>query len=187
MEQPSLQITELLRAWSSGDQAALERLIPVVYDQLRRVAKAYVAKYAVGQMLQATEVVNETFVRLIEGGQITWEDRKHFFVVCARIMRNMLIDRYRHGRRNPTIPIDDVEVELALPQSGMDLLALDDSLSGLERLDHRQSLVVELRFFGGLTEEEVADVLGVSIATVKRDWTRARRWLKAELEGGSRQ
>jgi len=185
MEPPLPQITELLRAWSDGDQTALEQLIPLVYDQLRRVAKGYVAKYAPGHTLQATEVVNEAFVRLIEYGQITWKDRKHFFIVCARIMRFMLIDRYRRGQRNPTVPIDDVE--LALPASDVDLLALDEALSRLERLDHRQCQVVELRFFGGLTEEEAAEVLNISTATVKRDWRQAKRWLKAELEGGPQQ
>jgi RNA polymerase sigma factor (TIGR02999 family) len=181
MEPPLTQITQLLRAWSDGDQAALNELMPLVYDELRRVARAYVAKYAPGRSLQTTDVVNEAFVRLIEHGQITWKDRKHFFVVCARIMRFMLIDRYRRSQRNPTVPIDDVEI--ALPQPDVDLLALDEALSRLETLDKQQSLTVELRYFGGLTIEETAEVLQISPATVKRDWSQAKRWLRAELEG----
>ncbi len=179
------QITDLLRQWSDGDPAAPDELFPLVYDELRRVARAYVAKYAPGRLLQTTEVVNEAFVRLVEHERIEWQDRKHFYAVCARIMRFMLIDRLRRGHLRPTIPLDDLEI--AAPAPDEDLLPLDEALSRLETLDKRQSLVVELRFFGGLTEAEVADVLQISTATVKRDWRQAKRWLKAEIEGGTKQ
>ena len=184
MDASSQSITQLLRAWSDGDQAALAALTPLVYDELRRVARRYVAKYAPGHTLQATEVVNEVFLRLVERHQMTWQDRQHFFVVCAKIMRSILIDRYRRRRLHPTVPLD--EVEMAWPEPEVDLSALDEALSRLEALDRQHSLVVELRYFGGLTIEETAEVLQISPATVKRDWEQAKRWLRAELEGGHR-
>lgn len=181
MEPPLTQITQLLRAWSDGDQAALNELMPLVYDELRRVAKGYVAKYAPGRSLQTTDVVNEAFVRLVEGGQVEWQDRKHFFVFCARIMRFILVDHYRRRRKRQDVPLDEVELELLAPQRDVNLIALDEALSKLNALDPRASLVVEMRYFGGMTLEEIAEVLQVSLATVKRSWSRTRGWLYREL------
>jgi RNA polymerase sigma factor (TIGR02999 family) len=137
------------------------------------------------QTLQPTELIHEAFAQLAKGNQIEWQDRAHFFAACSRMMRFMLIDRLRRRQRYPTIPLDEVEITLP-PEPDEDLLALDEALSRLETLDKQQSLIVELRYFGGLTIEETAEVLQISTATVKRDWHQAKRWLYRELsKGGS--
>jgi RNA polymerase sigma factor (TIGR02999 family) len=176
----SQSITQLLRAWNEGDQQALDELIPLVYGELRRIAQ-HQARRLPNQTLQPTELIHEAFAQLAEGRQIEWQDRAHFFAVCSRMMRFILIDRLRRRQRYPTVPLD--EVEITLPEPEDDLLALDEALSRLESLDKQQSLIVELRYFGGLTIDQTAEVLQISPATVKRDWRRAKRWLKAELEG----
>jgi RNA polymerase sigma factor (TIGR02999 family) len=181
MEAPSQSITQLLRAWNEGDQQALDELIPLVYGELRRIAR-HQARRLPKQTLQPTELIHEAFAQLAEGRQIEWQDRAHFFAVCARMMRFILIDRLRRRQRYPTVPLNDVEIMLP-PEPEEDLLALDEALSRLERLDKQQSLIVELRYFGGLTIDQTAEVLQISPATVKRDWSQAKRWLKAEIEG----
>lgn len=181
----SQSITQLLRAWNAGDRQALDELVPLVYAELRRIARRQ-ARQLPRQTLQPTELIHEAFAQLVKGRQIEWQDRAHFFAVCSRMMRFILIDRLRRRQRYPTVPLDDVEITLP-PEPEEDLLALDEALSRLETLDKQQSLIVELRYFGGLTIEQTAEVLQISPATVKRDWQQAKRWLKAELEGGSQQ
>ena len=183
MEPTSQPITQLLRAWNAGDRQALDELVPLVYGELRRIARQQ-ARRLPRQTLQSTELIHEAFTQLAEGSQIDWQDRGHFFAVCSRMMRFILIDRLRRRQRYPTIPLD--EVEITLPEPEEDLLALDEALTGLEPLDKQQCRIFELRYFGGLTIEETAEVLQISPATVKRDWQQAKRWLKAELEGGSK-
>lgn len=180
MESSPRSITELLRVWGAGDQQALNELIPQVYDQLRRIAHQQ-ARRLPGQTLQTTDLIHEAYTRLAAPEPIVWQDRQHFFAVCARVMRFILIDRARRRARHPLVPLD--EIEKALPQPEEDLLALDEALDRLVALNRQQSFIVELRYFAGLTIEETADVLDISPATVKRHWEQAKRWLKAELEG----
>lgn len=182
MESTSQSITARLRAWDNGNQEALDELMPLVYDELRRVAQRQVRRLP-GQTLQPTDLIHEAYTRLAELKQLGWQDRQHFFAVCARLMRFILIDRVRRRALHPLVPLDDLEK--TLPQPDEDLLALDEALRGLETLDKQQSLIVELRYFGGLTIEQTAEVLQVSPATIKRAWQQARRWLKAEIAGGS--
>ena len=184
-------VTLLLRAWTRGDRAALDRLTPLVYDQLHRLAAGYMRREQPGHSMQATALVNEAYVRLVNAGELGWNDRVHFFAVCAQIMRRILVD---HARRRASIKrggraeredhasgpnLDE------LPASGTDraaeLCALDDALVGLAQLDPRRAKVIELRFFGGLSVEETAEFLHVSPQTVMRDWKIARAWLTREL------
>lgn len=168
-------VTELLQAWRNGDASALDKLTPLVYDELRRVAAAYVARHR--SPLQPTEVVNEVFERLLERKQLDWQDHTHFFAFCARVIRNILVDHFRRHRRQTSLSVAEFS-----PQSqDLDLLKLNDALNDLAELDQRASRVVELRFFGGLTEAETAAVLQVSVPTVKRDWSKAKAWLNKEL------
>lgn len=180
METPR-SITQLLRAWNGGDPQALAELIPQVYDQLRRIARQQ-ARRLPGQTLQTTDLIHEAYTRLAALEEVAWQDRQHFFAACARMIRFILIDRLRRRERHAPVPVD--EVEQALPTPAEDLPALDEALSKLEKLDKQQCLIVELRYFVGLTIEQTAEVLQVSPATVKRAWQQARRWLKAEIAGG---
>jgi len=183
MEPSPQEITQLLRDWRNGDASALDRLIPLVYDELRRAAKRQMALQSPGHTLQTTAVINEVYLRLVDSPDIEWQDRAHFVSFCAAVMRNILVDHFRRRRRQS--PLDEAEAE---PQEqDISLLRLDDALNDLAKLDPRASQVVNLKFFGGLTMEEIAEALNVSLPTVNRDWRRAKRWLKAELEGGSQQ
>lgn len=176
MEPVTLPITELLKAWKHGDADALDQLMPLVYGELRRVARVYVARQ--NSPLQATEVVNEVFRRLLERDELACTDRTHFFAFCAKIIRNILVDHFR--RQRPQAALSEAE---PLPQTQEpDVLRLNEALDELAELDPRASRVVELRYFGGLTEEEVAEALGISVPTVKRDWRKARIWLAHELD-----
>jgi RNA polymerase sigma factor (TIGR02999 family) len=178
---PSAQeVTQLLQAWRNGDQTALDRLIPLVYEELRQLAKRYMARQAPGHTLQTAALINEAYIRLIDQSHIEWQGRAHFFAVCATIMRNILVDHFR--RQRPKVTLN--EEAFMSPEPDVDVMALDETLGRLAALDKRQSQVIELRFFGGLTEEEVAEVLNVSPITVKRDWKKARAWLYRELSGG---
>lgn len=179
------EITELLVAWSDGDQAALEKLSPLVYDELHRLAHRYMRGERAGHTLQTTALVNEAYVRLIDWKNVRWQNRAHFFGVSAQLMRRILVDfarsrayEKRGGGVHAVTLHDAIDVS---NDKGVDLEALDEALSALAELDPRQSKVVELRFFGGLTNEEAAEVLKVSIATVRRDWSLARAWLHREL------
>ena len=183
----SCEITALLRAWSRGDEGALGSLIPLVDRELRSIAKHRLEAKRSDPILDTTALVNEAYVRLIDRKQSSWQDRAHFFAVCAKIMRRILVDhaRARHtakrGGGAPQISLN--EVLAVAPEKASDLLAIDEALEALARIDGRKERVVELRFFGGLTIEETADVLMISPETVRRDWRLAKAWLLRELSG----
>ena len=180
-------VTELLRAWGGGDQRALDELLPVVYEELRRQAQRYLRRERDGHSLQATALVHEAYIRLVDQRRMQWQGRAQFFGIAAQLMRRVLVDhaRARHAekRGGPNVslvqPLE--EATAAAQESDVDLLALDDALTRLAELDPRQAKVVELRYFSGLGIEETAEVLGISPATVKREWAMARAWLKREL------
>jgi RNA polymerase sigma-70 factor (ECF subfamily) len=178
-------VTGLLVAWSEGDEAAFERLMPVVHDELRRLARGYMARERQGHTLQATALVNEAYLRLIKVKKVRVQNRAHFFAMSARLMRRILVDfarskRYKkRGGSAARITFD--EALLGADEPGRDLVALDEALEALANMDERKSRIVELRFFGGLTVEEAADVLKMSPATVMRDWMLAKAWLLREL------
>lgn len=181
------EITELLRAWSRGDESALEKLTPLVYNRLHAAAHAYMARETPGHTLQTTALINEVYVRLVNIREVNWQDRAHFFAVCARMMRRILTDfarsrRYvKRGGESPHVSLDEaLSVSRELPR---DLVDLDKGLNALARIDPRASQVVELRFFGGLTVEEAAEVLKISPETITRDWRMAKAWLLRELSG----
>ena len=182
---PAREVTELLLAWSRGDQTSLEKLTPLVYRELRRLAHRYMGGERAGHTLQATALVHEAYLRLVDAPQMRWQNRAHFFAVSAQLMRHILVDfaRARHnlkrGGEAKRVSLDEALV-IAEDQDD-DLVALDDALSNLAAIDERKSRVVELRFFGGLSLEETAEVLKVSVGTVRRDWTLARAWLHREL------
>jgi RNA polymerase sigma-70 factor (ECF subfamily) len=175
----------LLHAWGGGDKQALDRLAPLVYRELHRIAVRMMFAERPNHTLQATALVNEAYVRLVDARQVTWQDRAHFFALCARAMREILIDHARtrasakHGGGQVSIELD--EGLTPGPSPGANLLELDDALKRLAALDPRKSQVVELRFFGGLSLDETAHTLKVSPRTVKRDWQLARAWLYREL------
>jgi RNA polymerase sigma factor (TIGR02999 family) len=181
------EITRLLRAWSSGNKEALDTLMPLVYQELRRAARRYLAREAPGGIVQTTEVVNEVYLRLVELPEVGWKDRAHFFAICARMMRRILTDfarARRAGKRGGEVPpISLDQAPQVSRERSADFIALDDALSALARLDARKSQVVELRFFGGLSVEETAEVLEVSALTVMRDWKMAKVWLLREIKG----
>ena len=178
-------VTELLLAWSSGDAQALERLMPLVYEELRRRARHHLAGERPGHTLQPTALVNEVYLRLVEGANVRWQDRAHFFAVAAQLMRRILVDAARargtlkRGGEVRKIAMD--EHVLAAPETDRELLALDDAIETLARKDARKAKVVELRFFGGLSLQETAEVLKVSEDTVGRDWNFAKAWLAHEI------
>lgn len=180
-------VTELLRAWSGGDEAALGALLPLVEAELRRLARAYMARERLGHTLQTTALVNETYLRLIGARQVSWEDRAHFLGISARLMRRVLIDHARtrrvqkRGGGAHKVPLDDAMA--VTPAPDFDVLALDRALEALAAVDERKGRVIEMRFFGGMTVEETAEVLRVSPDTVKRDWRLAKLWLQRELGG----
>jgi RNA polymerase sigma factor (TIGR02999 family) len=186
MTAPSAQeITQLLVAWNNGDKAALEQLTPLVQVELRRLAKRYMAGERQGHILQTTALVNEAFLRLIDWRNVEWRNRAHFFGLAAQIMRRILVD-YARARRREKRGGDALHVSLSeaanvAQEQRADLEALDDALKTLEKLDPRQARVVELRFFAGLSLEETAEVLKVSLSTVRRDWSLAEAWLFREL------
>ena len=179
------QVTGILLAWGQGDEAALEKLMPLVYSELKRLAHHYLKGERAGNILQTTALVNEAYLRLIDSSRVQWQNRAHFFAVSAQLMRRVLVDAAR-ARNYPKRGGGALQVSLneALPlgeQRGPDLVALDDALQELEAFDPRKSKVVELRFFGGLSVKETAEVLQVSEDTVMRDWSIARAWLLREL------
>jgi RNA polymerase sigma-70 factor, ECF subfamily len=186
----SSEITQLLHAWREGDQLALQRLTPVVYQELHRMAQRYMARENEGHELQTTALINEVYLRLVKVKEVEWQDRAHFFAVSARLMRRILTDFARsHGYQKRgggahRVPLDDVMTVSANSETSVDLVALEQALNHLGATDERKSKVVELRFFGGLTVEETAEVLQVSPETVMRDWSLARAWLQRELDGG---
>jgi RNA polymerase sigma-70 factor, ECF subfamily len=182
-------VTELLRAWSDGDAGALEQLMPLVEVELRRLARGYMGRERREHTLQTTALVNEAFLRLTDAQRIRWQDRAHFLGISARLMRRVLVDHARaRGYRKRGGGAQRVtlhEGTVASPDPALDVVALDRALEELAAVDTRKSRVVELRFFGGLTVEEAAEVLHVSPDTVKREWRLAKLWLLRALEGGS--
>lgn len=185
MEEPRAEITGLLLAWGKGDDGALEALMPLVYNELRRMARSYMNRQRVGHTLQTTALVNEAYLRLIDSSQVQWQNRAHFFAVSAQLMRRILVDFARaRGNLKRGGGAQRLSLERALEVSadrGADLVALDDALTTLAELNPRQAHIVELRYFGGLTEDEVSEVLKTSPRTVRRDWSLARAWLYREL------
>ena len=179
------EVTQLLQQWSDGRQDALDRLLPQIYAQLRRLAASYLRRERRDHTLQATALIHEAFVKLIDQRAVRWQSRAHFFGIAAQAMRRILVDHARahqaakRGDGERPVSLDDVAVIGAMPD--VELLALHEVLTRLEALDPRQSRLVELRFFGGLTLEETAEVLQISPATVGREWTLAKAWLYAEL------
>ena len=183
-------ITQLLLAWSSGDRAALEELIPVVYPELRRIAARYLRRERVEHTLQPTALVHEAYVKLVDQERARWQNRAQFFGVAAQLMRRILVDRAREHaaekRGGGVRPLTLVDAMAASPDRGIDVLALDEALARLTALYPEQGRLVELRYFGGLTIEETGEVLGLSPATVKRQWAVARAWLLANLDPGAK-
>ena len=182
----SPEITGLLLAWRGGNEQALDRLAPLVYDELRRLARCHMRGERPGHTLQPTALANEAYLRLIDAQQIQWHDRAHFFAMASRLMRRVLVDHARAHRADKRGGHDvrvslDRALGLAVGADSLDLVALDDALDTLAKLDERKRDVVELRFFGGLSVEETATVLKVSSDTVTRDWNFAKSWLRREL------
>ena len=184
------EVTQLLHSWCRGDRSALDRLIPLVHDELHRLAHHYMRSEPAGHVLQTTALVNEAYIRLVDADNVEWQGRAHFFAISAKIMRRILVDfaRARRSSKRQAILLsapDDIDLgQIGEVQPGADLVALDDALQSLTAFDPRGARVVELRFFGGLSVEESAEVLDVSPRTVKRDWAAAKVWLLGELEQG---
>ena len=179
------QVTNLLLAWGNGDEVAFEQLVPVVHAELRRIARRQMGHERIGHTLQPTALVNEAYLKLIDIRQVQWQDRAHFFAMSSRVMRRVLVDCARargyqkRGAGAQKVTLDEGCVGIAQPAA--DVLALDDALEALAAIDSRKGQVVEMRYFGGLSIEETAEALGVSVRTVKRDWTMAKLWLRREL------
>jgi RNA polymerase sigma factor (TIGR02999 family) len=178
-------VTQLLVAWSNGDKAALDRLMPLVYTELRRLAHHYMSRERPGHTLQTTALVNEAYMRLVDQENIRWENRAHFFGIAARLMREILVDHARSRqaakRGGGQYRLSLSEVDRIASRPDVNLIALDEALGRLEAVDPQKSRIVELRYFGGLGIEETAKVIGISPATVKRDWSMARAWLRSEI------
>ena len=187
MVPPPENVTQMLLDWSRGDEAALEQLLPAVYDDLRRHAARLLRRERPGHTLQPTALINEAYLRLVDQQQVAWQSRAHFYGIAARVMRQILVDHARRraaekrGGAERDLPLD--EALAARDEADVDYLALDEALGRLAALSERQARVVELRYFAGLGVEEVAEVLRVSPATVKNDWSAARAWLRGQLEG----
>ena len=181
------QVTGLLVDWGNGDKAALDKLMPLVYDELRRLARYYMRRERAGQTLQTTALVNEAYLRLVDQRNVRWQNRAHFFAIAAQLMRRILVDKTRkrynakRGGNLRKVSLDGVAVLSG--ERDADLIALDEALIDLEAMDSRKSKIVELRFFGGLNIEEAAEALSISPATVQREWSVAKAWLYREISG----
>ena len=181
------EVTELLVAWGHGDQAALDKLVPLIYSELHRLARHYMQQQGPGHTLQTTALVNEAYLRLVKQNQVNWQNRAHFFAVSAKSMRHILVDmargkgRQRRGGDAPKVPLDEALV--FSPGRSGELVALDDALTALAKLDERKSRIVELRYFGGMEREEIAGALDLTLATVKRDLRLGEAWLRRFLVG----
>ena len=186
----SREVTGLLQAWSRGDEEALQKLMPLVYQQLHAAARRYMARERPGHTLQTTALIHETYLRLVDVRQVKWQNRAHFLAICAQLMRRILIDFARsrgYQKRGGAVPhVNFDEALLVTAQPDFNLVALDDALNRLALVDGRKSRVVELRFFGGLGVKETAEVMKISVDTVMRDWKFAKVWLLRELRGGVR-
>ena len=186
---PSMEVTRLLRAWGGGDQAAMDQLAPLVYEELHRMAKGYMRRERPGQTLQTTALVHEAYLRLVDVTNVRWQDRAHFFAISAQMMRRILVDMARartsvkRGGHVPRVNLDEIP-EISSGRA-RELIAIDEALNILAGLDPRKARVIELRFFGGLSVEETAEVLKISPQSVMRDWKLAKAFLKRELNGRS--
>ena len=184
-------VTQLLVAWGNGDSAARDALMPLVHDELRRLAHRYMGRERAHHTLQTSALVNEAYLRLIDQKDVKWQNRAHFYGIAAQMMRRILVDYARkrgfrkRGGDLRAVPLD--EVMIVSPERAAEVVALDDALTSLAQLDPRKSQIIELRFFGGLSIEETAEVLGVSPGTVMRDWTFAKAWLRREITGQRQQ
>ncbi|MBI1761643.1 MAG: sigma-70 family RNA polymerase sigma factor [Acidobacteria bacterium] len=189
MDSSAINVTRLLLDWRAGDRAALDRLMPLVYDELRRIARAYLRHERREHTLQTSALVNEAYLRLVDHEQISWQNRAHFFCVAAQAMRRILVDHARsrnfakRGGAAHKVSLDEA-AGVALERAD-ELLALDDALQDLAKFDERKSRVVELRYFGGLSVEETAEALGIAAITVIRDWNTAKVWLLREMSKGA--
>ena len=185
------EVTRLLVAWSNGDRAARDELMPLVYEELRRLAHRYMGRERPDHTLQTSALVNEAYLRLIDQKDVKWQNRAHFFAIAAQMMRRILVDYARkrsfakRGGDLRSVPFE--EAVIVSPRRAAEVVALDDALTNLAELDPRKSQIIELRFFGGLSIEETAEVLGVSPGTVMRDWTFAKAWLRREISGAKPQ
>lgn len=182
MNQPAQKdITRLLLAWGAGEKEALDKLMPLVYTELRKLARGYMRNQPADHTLQTTALVNEAYLRLIDSSRVNWQNRNHFFAISAQLMRRILVDfaRKRNSRkRGGEVQKVELDETIVVPlEQKTDLVALDEALKELAEFNERQSQVVELRYFGGLSEEEIADHLDVSVRTIRRDWSVARAWL----------
>ena len=181
----SVEVTGLLKAWSGGDQAALERLADHLYDELRRIARRYMRNERAGNTLQTTALVNEVYLRLVDVKNVDWQQRAQFFAIAAQMMRRILVDAARargsRKRGGGAVKVNVDEALVVSPERDSSLVALDEALEAFSKLAPRQAKVVELRYFGGLSEEETAEVLKISARTVRRDWDFAKSWLMREL------
>ena len=185
---PCGEVSGLLRAWGDGDRDALDRLTPVVYDELRRLARRYMRGERPGHSLQTTALVNEAYMRLVDYKSMQWQNRAHFFAVSSQLMRRILVEHARRHNLKRGGGVQHVSLEetaIVDDDRPADLVALDDAMNALARIDPRKVQVVEMRFFGGLSVEETAEVLKVSPVTVMRDWSTAKAWLYRELTGGA--
>ena len=181
---PTHEVTQLLVAWSDGDQAALEQLVPMVQAELQRLARRYLGQERPGHLLQTSALVNEAYLRLIDWKNVKWQNRAHFFGVSAQLMRRILVDFARRRPRVEGESVNQVSLEEALVvgnEQSADLVALDEALQSLAQFDERKARIIELRFFGGLSVEETAEVLQVAPITVMREWNKAKAWLYREL------
>lgn len=186
----STEITRYLKDWRNGNASALDEVLPLVYDELRRIARRYRARERGEHTLQTTEIINEAYLKLLNQKENDWQDRAHFFAVASRVMRNLLVDYARtknyqkRGSGAEKVSLEDVA--LFTPEPDAQLIALDDALNRLAKFDERKSRLVELRYFGGLSALETAEVLGVSEITVKREWLKAKAWLYNELSNSEK-
>ena len=184
----SHDVTQLLRAWSRGEADALEKLACLVYDELHRLARRYMAGEQPGRTMQATALINEAYLRLVDSAETSFKDRAYFFGACAQVMRRILVDSARQRqalKRGADIrPLELEDALVGSQETGPNLVALDDALRALATVDSRRAKVVELRFFGGMSVQETAEALDVSPETVMRDWKQAKSWLRSELTGG---
>jgi RNA polymerase sigma factor (TIGR02999 family) len=185
MEEKTDQITQLLLAWRNGEARALEELMPLVHRELKRIARNFMRRQHAGHTLQTTALVNEAFVRLVDSDKVNWQDRSHFFAISAQLMRRVLVDAARRknsakrGGERVQVTLEDDARAAAADQ--VDVVEIDEALQRLAKLNQRQCQIVELRYFGGLTEDEIAEMLNISARTVRRDWNLARAWLYREL------
>ena len=180
------EITQLLKDWSEGNQTALDKLMPLVYDELRRQASRYLRNERQGHTLQTTALIHEAYLKLIGINQIEWQNRNHFFAIASTAMRRILVDYARERKRDKrggvaeNLPLDE-GLQISANEKSVDLIALDEALSRLAKLDERQAKVVELKYFSGLSIDEIAEVLGIANSTVRLDWNLAKDWLKQEI------